>query len=173
MEMEDESDSRDLDPANKKLIGVLSFSQGVAPLVIAVVVLYIFWVLVKQMLGRTDVPELQWSRSTYLFAGVEAIAYAAAGFLFGREVHRQQAQQAEHRADSAQKRASVAEEKAALQTANGQALKRVIEAKMAHRTSLHPAMKVIETFEASAATPADQSDLSELSRIANELFPSA
>jgi hypothetical protein len=58
------------------------------------------------MMGQTKAPELEWNRSAYLFAGVEAIAYAAAGFLFGREVHRQRAEQAEQRANAEQRRAT-------------------------------------------------------------------
>src|SRR2546425_13259833 len=79
--------------------GTLSFVQGVVPLIVAIAVLFIFWSLMRQMMGQTKVPELEWSRSAYLYAGVEAIAYAAAGFLFGREVHRQRAEKAEQRAD--------------------------------------------------------------------------
>jgi hypothetical protein len=50
--------------------------------------------------------EQEWLRLTYLFTGVESIAFAAAGFFFGREVNRARAEQAEKRADSESRRAA-------------------------------------------------------------------
>jgi len=44
--------------------------------------------------------------------GVEAIAFAAAGFLFGREVHRGAAEASKERAKEAESRADTAEERA-------------------------------------------------------------
>src|SRR4051794_35716921 len=54
-----------------------------------------------------------WSRRTYLFAAVEAITFAAVGWLFGKEVHRERAEAAEKRADSAETKADTASAKAA------------------------------------------------------------
>ncbi|HEX8556638.1 MAG TPA: hypothetical protein VF668_00975 [Pyrinomonadaceae bacterium] len=156
-----------------KAKAVLSFAQGVVPLVIAVAVLLIFWGLVKSMMGLTKAPELEWNRAAYLFSGVEAIAYAAAGFLFGREVHRQRAEQAEQRAGSEQQRASEAEKKATEETTKGQTLRRVIEAKKSTRLERAPDMEGLESFQAGGgpAQAAGQSDIDELSRVSSELFP--
>jgi hypothetical protein len=174
--------------------GSLSFAQGIVPLLVAIVVLYIFWSLVKQMMGQTKAPELEWSRSAYLYAGVEAIAYAAAGFLFGREVHRQRAEQAEERAEVAQKQATEATEKAVEETVKGQTLKQVINAKRSSRnlafdmeglesTEAHRSPHIItlnaeglENAEGRALAGArraapGRSELDELSEIADKLFP--
>jgi hypothetical protein len=91
-------------------------------LLIAIIVLYVFWSLIRMMMGMTAVPELQWNRAAYLFNGVEAVAYAAAGFLFGREVHRSRAEQAEHRATTEEERATEATKKATEETTKGRAL---------------------------------------------------
>ena len=171
---------------------LLSFTQGIVPLVIAVIVLYVFWDLVKTMMGKTQVPELEWNRAAYLFAGVEAIAYAAAGFLFGREVHRQRAEQAERRASSEQARATEAVKKAAEETTKGKALKQVIEAKKGSQvvrlfgprelgghgadrsvTEIQSELNLegLDGFKEREMEMSRQSDLDELSRVANELFP--
>jgi hypothetical protein len=150
---------------------LLSLTLGVVPLIIAVVVLYLFWNLVKTMMGMTKAPELEWNRAAYLFAGVEAIAYAAAGFLFGREVNRQRAEQAEQRAGTEEKRATQAEKKATEETTKGKTLKQVIEAKKTSRPGATADIEGLESFRESQPALARQSDLDELSRIANELFP--
>jgi hypothetical protein len=52
--------------------------------------------------------DLAWSRRMYVFSAVEAIAFAAVGWLFGKEVHREQAHAAEKRAADAESRADTA-----------------------------------------------------------------
>ncbi len=51
---------------------------------------------------NVGVPSETWTRYTFLLGGIEAIAFAAVGYLFGKEVHRQQAEKAEKRAQDAQ-----------------------------------------------------------------------
>jgi hypothetical protein len=46
-----------------------------------------------------------WARQTYLLTGVEAIAFSAAGYFFGKEVNRQRAENAESSAQDAQNEA--------------------------------------------------------------------
>lgn len=107
------------------LTTVLSFTQGLVPLLIAIVVLWYFATVLKQMFGLTNpatVGEVQWGRNAYLYAGVEALAYAAAGFLFGREVNRQRAEKAEENASRSQREANSAHRVAAQSVANGRAL---------------------------------------------------
>jgi hypothetical protein len=82
--------------------------------VVAILALVFFVWFIYYMLGLKASPEGEWTRSVYLFAGVEAIAFAAAGFLFGREVNRQQAENSEINAQRA---------------ANGRALAEVIRTK--------------------------------------------
>ena len=52
--------------------------------------------------GQMAASELQWARLQYLFGAVQAVAFAGAGWLWGREVHREQARNAEARLDKAQ-----------------------------------------------------------------------
>jgi len=169
---------------------VLSFAQAVIPLIIAVAVLYIFWMLVKTMMGKTGATELEWNRAAYVFAGVEAIAYAAAGFLFGREVHRQRAEQAEQRAGTERQRASTAERKAVEETTKGKTLRQVIDAKKSRQEQVqvlafredsrqtrrpasheHMQDEGLETFRITEPSSARGDDIDELSRVASQLFP--
>ena len=53
--------------------------------------------------GQMAASELQWARLQYLFGAVQAVAFAGAGWLWGREVHREQADRAESRLDKAQR----------------------------------------------------------------------
>lgn len=74
---------------------------------IACFVIYVVVIVVLAM--NVEAEETTWGRYTYLFQGVEAIVLAAVGWIFGKEVHRQQAKNAETRADAAQKEAAAKE----------------------------------------------------------------
>lgn len=182
---------------SSRIQNVLSFTQGVVPLVIAVAVLYIFWTLIKTMLGKTSVPEPEWNRALLLFGGVEALAFAAGGFVFGREVNRRRAEQAEQRAGIERQRAASAEQKATEQTTKGKALRQVIEAKKSRRDEHVQVIAALEEFrhgphrrpvgndrmhdveelenfivaEPSSSARRTGDDIDELSRVASELFP--
>ncbi|MGV1007176.1 MAG: hypothetical protein ACOYBY_01050 [Dermatophilaceae bacterium] len=56
--------------------------------------------------------EADWSRSVYVLLGVEAIAFTAVGWLFGREVHRGEAEAATKTADYAKQDAARANDEA-------------------------------------------------------------
>jgi uncharacterized membrane protein YeiH len=43
--------------------------------------------------------QTEWERWVYVFGAVQAIAFAAIGWVFGREVNRERAEKAEQRAD--------------------------------------------------------------------------
>ena len=80
------------------------------PILVAVVALISYAAFIYHMsnLASATNPatnEIVWTRLVYLFSGVEGIAFAAAGFLFGREVNRARAETAEARAKSEQRRA--------------------------------------------------------------------
>lgn len=68
-------------------------------LVAALVSLLAFGALVWFMITQRDVSETTWTRLAWLFASVEAIAFGAAGALFGSTIQRQQTDRAERRAD--------------------------------------------------------------------------
>lgn len=50
--------------------------------------------------------EIEWTRLAYLFASVEAIAFGAAGALWGTTINKQRAEQAERRAGANERDAS-------------------------------------------------------------------
>ena len=75
---------------------------------VAVVVLALFVAALGFLVSRIDAQDTSWSRFMYLYNGLEAIVFAAIGWLFGREVHRAQAQAAEQRASAAEQRATEA-----------------------------------------------------------------
>lgn len=70
-------------------------SFGLIPYVIAIGIIIAYGFFIYFLIGKADAEELDWSRLIYLFSGVEAIVFAAAGFLFGREVNRKRAENAE------------------------------------------------------------------------------
>jgi hypothetical protein len=134
------------------------------PYVVAFVILVVFGVFVYYMLGLTKVAETEWTRAVYLFNGVEAVAFAAAGFLFGKEVHRAQAENADRRANQAEKNAADAEKDAA----GGKILATVIKEKT---KALHGRAKTFASTGKGIVSSAGQGDLEELKAIADELFP--
>lgn len=68
--------------------------SGVA-LVAALVVLVGFVIFVVFLIVEVDVDEIRWSRLAWIFASVEAIAFGAAGALFGSSIQRARAEKAE------------------------------------------------------------------------------
>jgi|SRR5688500_8582144 hypothetical protein len=66
-------------------------------------------IFIFNLLNKIDAEDNIWTRYTHLFQGVEVIVFAAVGWLFGKEVHREQAKKAEDRANNAQ-RETVAKE---------------------------------------------------------------
>jgi hypothetical protein len=70
-----------------------------AALVAAFVALVAFGVFVWFLITQTDADETRWTRLAWVFASVEAIAFGAAGALFGSSIQRQQTVSAEERAE--------------------------------------------------------------------------
>lgn len=126
---------------------------------IGVAVLMGFAVLVIYMFSLLTSSEATWSRALYLFAGVEAIAFAAAGYFFGREVNRQRADIAESRASQAEQKAADAAERAVKAEAKGQSLRAAIQA------------TVDVQLEGSSSKVRAADEMDQLSRLAEELFP--
>lgn len=83
-----------------------------AALAIGVVAILGFGFFTVYLLRHVADTELNWARMIYLFGGVEAIGFAAAGYFFGKEIHRERADKAEGRANVAQKEARAGEIKA-------------------------------------------------------------
>ncbi|HEV2840543.1 MAG TPA: hypothetical protein VGW39_04390 [Chthoniobacterales bacterium] len=130
-----------------------------AKFVTALAAIVAFGCFVYYMLGQTKMEEKEWTRAVYLFQGVEAVAFAAAGFMFGKEVHRERADKAEKEAKENGKEA-----------AKGKALAEVVKS----RAHAHPAKAA--TFRAIVTSPeqafeATRADVDELANVAREMFP--
>lgn len=149
------------------------------PYIVAFLVLGTFVYFAIRMMGLTEAEEMEWARYVYVFGGIEAIAFAAAGFLFGKEVHRVQAESAEKRADDAQKQAQAADGRAA----NAESLatnSRVFSDAIAAKEKVNKARMVRAAGTGRAKMRAAQSpisgvdlaeeDLAELYLLAKKLF---
>jgi hypothetical protein len=90
------------------------------PAILGLLLLGGYVVFVFVMAEKVGVQETEWARLSALFAGVETLAFSAAGFFFGREVNRA-------RAEVAERRASGAEREAADASARGQVLSRELQ----------------------------------------------
>src|SRR3979411_1182285 len=66
-----------------------------AALAAALVVLLAFAILVWYLISQVGLPETPWTRLAWMFSSVEAIAFGAAGALFGSSIQRQRAEKAE------------------------------------------------------------------------------
>lgn len=82
------------------------------PYAIAIGILIAYGFFIHFLIGKADAKEPDWSRLIYLFSGVEAIVFAAAGFLFGREVNRKRAENAEEEKKQAENQKEEAKKQA-------------------------------------------------------------
>ena len=81
---------------------------------VAVVVALAYIVFVGVMWDHVDDGDADWSRRMLLFGGLEAIVFAAVGWLFGKEVNRgavEAAEQANERANEETRERATAEQK--------------------------------------------------------------
>jgi hypothetical protein len=69
-----------------------------AALIAAFAVLVAFAAFVVFLIGETDAADVRWTRLAWLFTSVEAIAFGAAGALFGSSIQRARAEKAEQAA---------------------------------------------------------------------------
>ena len=130
--------------------GAASRRDAIAPFV-AIATLVFFALVLLYLAWQIGLPQQQWDRLIFLLNGVEAIAFAAAGYLFGKEVNRQRAEKAEERAEEAEGDAT-----------NGRALATVVKAKAA-RASRPSGLE--------STGPQGAADIKELGAIAEQLFP--
>ncbi|MCX8088981.1 MAG: hypothetical protein ACK40N_12480 [Meiothermus ruber] len=103
-----------------------------------------FAALVVYMLGLLTADETTWSRALYLFAGVEAIAFAAAGYVFGREVHRNRALEAEARAHHALQQWQQWSQRALEAEAKGQSLSVAVDILAQQHPELTPVARMAQ-----------------------------
>jgi hypothetical protein len=141
---------------------------NVPALIVALAILVSFgWLMYHLFQVAPTQEEALWNRSMTLFGSLEALAFTAAGYIFGKEVHREQAQKAEARADAKTTEAHAAGAAAAHALAKGESLKKAIEARhgSASRTDMS------ESVRGQSGLPDARGDLSELVTLAQSLFP--
>jgi hypothetical protein len=137
-----------------------------------VLVLVYFAVLIYLLLAELGSNPDRWRRAVQLMQALGAVALTAAGFLFGREVNRKRAENAEERAESVHQLAIAAKEQAAQSTSNGKALAAAIQAKAKQLSTSQPSTGGLE-----AMGPVEESQgqatghLDELADLASHLFP--
>lgn len=81
---------------------------------VATVIVVVFMILAVVLGGialaqGATLTEVVWARATWAFGAIEAIAFAAAGFLFGKEVNRERADKAEEGKKKAEDEKDIAE----------------------------------------------------------------
>lgn len=143
---------------------------------IAFVLLIAFGWLVYYLNGKVQSDnELEWQRRVYLFGGVEAIVFTAVGWIFGREVNRQQVDAAEKRVDTSEQKADAAvdkaasaEAKAADLAARGQAAKAAV---MARHDTLSDAEGVRTKSVYGDNAAAASTELDDLAKFMSALYP--
>jgi hypothetical protein len=135
------------------------------PNVIAVFLLIGYVFFINYMMGLTGLKDdLVWTRNVYLLTGYEAIAFAAAGYIFGKEVHRKEAEKAEERADNAQEQAKDAQDSENKTKIDAYKLAE------ANRASWRR-VQAIPTKALPAEGGVPQEDLKYLAEMADKLFP--
>jgi hypothetical protein len=132
--------------------------------IVTVVLMTAFAALIVFLLGEVGVSQVSWERYVYLLSGVEAVVFAAVGWLFGKEVHREQAQKAEAKAEDASAKHVVAASEAATEKAKGLALARAI---VAHTGPL----RARAASTASDVEPPKAAEMAPLATLARETYP--
>jgi hypothetical protein len=140
--------------------------------IVTVILIAAFAALMVFLLSEVGVSQVSWERYVYLLSGVEAIVFAAVGWLFGKEVHRQQAQQAEAKAEQASAGHVVAASEAAAEKERGLALARAV---LSHAGPLSaraasPASEA-EPARAEMTVTAPLAPLATLATLAREAYP--
>lgn len=120
--------------------------KGAAAPIVGVVALVVFVVFVFYLMGRVSDTEQQWSRLVYLFGGVEAVAFAAAGYFFGKEVNRERADKAEDKAKNAEDKAQEAVAAQSATEATLLNLNTVIDQKRNRRANAPSVSEVLRKF---------------------------
>lgn len=87
----------------KQEINVVRDSSESQKFTVAIIILIVYLAFIAFMLFKSEAEDLSWSRMLYLFSGIEAIVFAALGYVFGKDIHRIRAEKAEENVDEAKK----------------------------------------------------------------------
>jgi len=133
----------------------------------ALIVLTAWLVLVLWLAFHTGANEQQWARLNSVMGSLEAVAFAAAGALFGTTVQKQRVQESKEQAEKADNRAVAAEQKAsanAQAATNGKALAAAVKARAGTRASF-------EVTEENRGSSRSREPHDDLVALAEKLFP--
>ncbi|MGH9631269.1 MAG: hypothetical protein ACRD7E_23435 [Bryobacteraceae bacterium] len=136
-----------------------------AGLIAALVIVAAWLAMLSWLAFRTAATEVEWARLFSILSSLEAVAFAAAGALFGTAIQRQRVQEARERAEKAEERAAGAEKSAtsnAQAAVNGRALATAVKARAGARG------RAAEGAERVSAGGGAKDDLAAL---AEQLFP--
>jgi Na+-transporting methylmalonyl-CoA/oxaloacetate decarboxylase gamma subunit len=87
---------------------VVADAKRLITLLLGVGAVIAFGILVVYLTKLVSADQTQWDRLVYLYGGVEAIALAAVGYFFGKEVNRERAEKAEDKASKSDNAATKA-----------------------------------------------------------------
>ena len=80
-------------------------TKGIIATVLGILALVAFGIFAYYLAKHIGDGQTQWDRLVYIFGGIEAVAFAAVGYFFGKEVNRARAETAEENAKDAGKNA--------------------------------------------------------------------
>lgn len=130
-------------------------------LVAAIALLLAFVGFQVWLFRHLDLEQQRWDRAVFLLTGLEAVAFAGAGYLFGRDVHRVRAEKAEARADTSEEEAEAAKR-------SGEAGRSLARAVLAKSESTPQKAEAFRAFAPESKVAATQADLGELAILARE-----
>jgi hypothetical protein len=123
--------------------------------------------LLSWLAFHTGATELQWARLGSVLGSLEAVAFAAAGALFGTTIQKQRVADANERAGKAEDRAARAEKTSTEHTqavANGRALAAAVKARAGSNAAVQGIDRITATETSRKATD-------DLAALAATLFP--
>src|SRR5687768_16157798 len=133
---------------------------------IAAIILVLAFLAVQVWLFRhLGIEQQLWDRAVFLLTGLEAVAFAATGFLFGRDVHRARAEKAEARADAKSEEADAAKQSGE----TGRALALAVLAKQKVAPEKQAALEAFAP-ESKMSAVSRQADLTELAILARRVL---
>lgn len=132
--------------------------------IVASGLLVAFVVLTVFMLSWADAPEGVWKNRVFVFSSVEAIVFTAVGWIFGREVHRTQAESARKDADDAKEVAGKKADQAAEERAKGMRLAGAVETLVAGTASTGGHARDVGLNGDSGPLPSQLASLQDLAR---------
>ncbi len=158
-------------PTSKARRGTTSKdARAVMAPVVTVCALIVLLVAILYLIGQTSSSDLVWTRTVYALTPIVTIAFAAAGWLFGREVHRQEVVNAQAQAEQAQDERDQAQNERDEERSRGILLASAVIGRSQATASVAEATGSASE-RASRGSAATMTGLSDLSDLAARLYP--